>query len=94
MPQIPPTPKPYLPLDLGKSAERLAVRANTVGFFQACVEARPPQELNQISPNPHPDATLLEHMRVHSVPIKAERGMTKQELTREILYGDHSSAAK
>ena len=33
LPQIPPTPKPYLPPDLGKSAERLAVRANTVGFF-------------------------------------------------------------
>ena len=31
--KIPPTPKPYHPHDLGKSTERLAVRANNVGFF-------------------------------------------------------------
>ena len=33
-------------------------------------------------------------MRVHGVPITAERGMTTQELTRATLYGAHSSATK
>ena len=33
-------------------------------------------------------------MRVHGVPIKTEKGMTTQELTRAIKYGDHSSATK
>ena len=33
-------------------------------------------------------------MRVHGVPIKIERSMTNQELTRAIKYGAHSSATK
>ena len=88
------TPKPYLPPDLGKSAERLAVRSNDVGFLKGCVEARGPHELNQLPPNPHPTTTLIAHMREHGVPMSAKRGMTKQELTRGICYSTHSSAAK
>ena len=53
-----------------------------------------PPEINQLPPNPHPATKLLTHMRVHGAPIKAERGMTKQELTRAIRYGAHSSAKK
>ena len=33
-------------------------------------------------------------MRVHAVPIKIERGMTDDELTRAIRYGAHSSSTK
>ena len=33
-------------------------------------------------------------MRVHGVPIKIERGMTDDKLTRAIRYGAHSSAMK
>ena len=94
MSQIPLTPKPYLPPHLGNSAETLAVRYNTVGFFQVCVEARRPHELNQLPPNPHPATTLITHMRIHVVPIKAEQGMTKQDLTTAIRYGARSSATK
>ena len=89
-----PAPKPYLPPKLGKSAQRLASRADNVGFFQACVEARSPHKLNQLPPNPHPAATLLEHMRVHGVPIKTKLAMTDDKLTRAIRYGAHSSATK
>ena len=64
------------------------------GFSPACVEARGPHELNQLPPSLHPEAKLLEHLRVHGVPIKTERGMTTQELTRAIKYGAHSSATK
>ena len=92
--QIPPTPKTYLPPDLGHSSERLSVRANTVGFFQACVEAIGLHELNQLPPSPHPAATLLKHMKVHGIAIKLQRGMTTQEIIRSILYGAHSSATK
>ena len=89
-----PAPQPYIPPELGKSAQRLASRANNVGFFQACVEARGPHELNQLPPNPHPATALLDHMQVHGVPIKIERGMTDDELTRAIRYGTQSSATK
>ena len=94
LPQKPPTSKPYIPPKLGKSVERLAVRGNTVGIFQACLEARVPNELNQLPQSPHTAATLFNHMRVHAVPIKVERGMTAQKLTKEIKYGAHSSATK
>ena len=94
LPQKPPTPKPYIPPKLVKSEERLAVRANTVGFSQACVEARGPHELNKLPPSPYPASKLLKQMRVHGVPIKAERGMIAQELTRAIKCGAHSSATK
>ena len=33
-------------------------------------------------------------MRVHGVPIKIERGMTDDEITRAIIYGAHSSVTK
>ena len=89
--QIPPSPKPYLPPELGKSAQGLAGRAKNVGFFQACVEERGPHELNHIPPNPHPAAALLEHMRVHGVPIKIEKNT---EITRAIIYGAHYYATK
>ena len=79
--------KPYIPPELGKSAKRFADRANSGGFFQACVEARGPHELNKLPRNPHPATALLEHMRVHGIPIKTERGMTDTELTRAIRYG-------
>ena len=92
--QKPSSPKPYLPPKLGKSAQRLAGRAKNVGFSQACVEARGPHKLNQLPTNPHPTEALLEHMRVHGVPIKIELGMTDEELTRAIRYGAHSSATK
>ena len=91
---IPPTSKSYLPPDLDKSEEILVVRANPVGFFQTCVEARVPHELNQIPPSLHPAVPLLEHMRLHGVPITLERGMTIQELAIAILDGAHSSATK
>ena len=87
-------PKPYIPPELGKSAKPFEDIAHIVGFFQACVEARGPHELNKPPRNPHPATALLEHMRVHGVPIKTERGMTDTELTREIWYGAHSSATK
>ena len=73
--KIPPTSKPYLPPYLGKLAEKIAVKTNTVGFFQACVEERGPYKLNKLPPCPHPAATPIEHMQVHGVPITAERGM-------------------
>ena len=63
---------PKSPPELGKSEQRLASRANNVGFFQACVEAREPHELNQLPPNPHPAAALLYHMRVHGVRVWRE----------------------
>ena len=84
LPQKHPTPKPYIPPELGKSSERLAVRANTVGFFQSCVEARGPNNLNQLPPSPQSAATLFEHMQIHGVPINMERGMITQEITRAI----------
>ena len=87
-------PKPYIPPELGKSAKRFADRAHNVGFFQECVEARGPHELNKLPRNPHPATALLEQMRVHGVPIKTERGMTDTELTQAIRYGAHSSATK
>ena len=87
-------PKPYIPPELGKSAKRFASRANSVGFFQACVEARGPHEPNNLPQNQHPVTALLEHMRVYGVPIKIERGMTDAKLTRSIRYGAHSSATK
>ena len=93
-PQKPPTSKPYIPTKLGKSEKRLAVRANTVGFFHAYVEARGPNELNRLPPIQYPAATLLKHMRLHGFPIKIERGMTNQDLTRAIKYGAQSSATK
>ena len=89
-----PTSKTYLPPDLGKSAIQPAVKTNTVGFFQACVEARGPHDLNKFHPITHSAATLLEHMQVHGVPITVERGMTEQELKRATPYGAHSSATK
>ena len=76
--QKPPISKPYIPPELGKPEKRLSVRANTVDFFQACVEARGPHELKQIPPSQNPAATLLEHMQVHSVPINTKRGMTNK----------------
>ena len=87
-------PKPYIPPKLGKSAKLFASRANSAGFFQACVESRYPHELNKLPKNPHPATALLEHMQVHGVPIKIERGMTDVKLTRAIRYGAHSSATK
>ena len=63
-------PKPHIPPELGKSAKRFQYRAHNVGFFQACVEARGPHELNKLPKNPHPTTALLEHMRAHGVPIK------------------------
>ena len=42
----------------------------------------------------HPAVTLLEHMRVHGVPITVERDMTEQELKIAIIYSAHSSATK
>ena len=92
--QKPPAPKPYLPPELGKSAQLLAIIADNVGFFQACVEARDPHMLNQLPPNQHLAAALLNHMRVHGVPIKTEQGMMDNELARAIRYGAHSSATK
>ena len=74
--KINPTSKPYLPPDLGKSEEKLALKDNTVGFSQACVQARVPHKLNKLPPSPHPAATLPKHMLVHGVPITAERGVT------------------
>ena len=71
-----PTSKPYLPPNLGRSAKQLAGKANTVGFFHTCVEARGPHKFNKLPPSAHPNATLLEHMLVHGVLITAERGMT------------------
>ena len=65
LPKKTPTSKPYLPPNLGKSSKQLAVKNNTVGFFQACVEARGPHELNKLPPSPYPAATLLKHMRVN-----------------------------
>ena len=79
-------PKPYIPPELGQSAKRFASRANNVGFFQACVEARGPHELNKLPRNPHPATALLEHMRVLGVTIKTERVMTNTELIRAIWY--------
>ena len=86
--------KPYIPPELGKSAKRFEDRANNIGFYQACVEARGPHELNKLPRNQHPASALLEHMRLHGVPIQTKRGMTNTELTREIWYGAHSSATK
>ena len=63
-------PKPYIPPELGKSAKRFEDIAHIVGFFQACVEARGPHELNKLPENLHPATALMEHMRVHGVPIK------------------------
>ena len=54
LPEKNPTSKPYLPPYLGKSAKELALKANTVGFFQACVEARGPHDLNKLPPNHAP----------------------------------------
>ena len=53
-----------------------------------------PNKIHQLTPNPHPAATLIKHMRVHGVPIKSEWGMKKQELTRAFRYVTHSSATK
>ena len=89
-----PATRPYIPLELGKSARRFEERANNVGFHQAYVEARGPHELNKLPRNQHPASALLEHMRVHGVPISTKRGMTDAELTRAIRYGAHSSATK
>ena len=89
-----PATKPYIPPELGKSARRFKDRANNVGFYQACVEARGPHELNKIPRNQHPASALLEHMRVLGVPIQTKRGMTDAKLTRAIRYGAHSSTTK
>ena len=89
-----PAPNPYIPPELGKSARRYEDRANNEGFYQACVEARGPHELNKIPRNQHPASALLEHMRVHGVPIQTKIGMTDTKLTRAIRYGTHSSATK
>ena len=62
----------YIPPELGKSEKLLAGRENSVGFSQACVEASAPHKPNQLPPNPHPATALLDHMRVHGVPIKIE----------------------
>ena len=86
--------KPYIPPELGKSDRRFEDRANNVGFYQACVEARGPHELNKLPRNQHPASALLENMRVHGVPIPTKRGMTDTELTRAIRYSTHSSATK
>ena len=51
-------------------------------------------KINQLPPNPHPAAALIEHMRVHGVPIKIEKGMIEEELTGAIRYGAHSSTTK
>ena len=92
--EILPTSKTYLPPDLGKSAEKLLVKANTVGFLQECVAERGPHKLNQLPPSPHTAVTLLEHMQVKRVPVTSERGMTTHDITRAILYNAHSSATK
>ena len=89
-----PAPKPYIPPELGKSEKRLASISNSVEFFQACVESRGSHELNQLPQNPHPATALLDHMQVHWVPIKIERGMMYNELNRAIRYGAHSSVTK
>ena len=92
--QKPPASKPCLPPELSNSAQRLASRAENVGVIQAFVEARFPHELNKLPPKPHTVAALLNHMRVHEVPIKTERGMTEDDLSKAIKYGAHSSATK
>ena len=86
--------KLYIPPELGKSARRFEDRTNNVGFYQACVEARGPHELNKLPRNHYPASALLEHMWVHGVPIPTKRGMNDTELTRAIRYSAHSSATK
>ena len=49
----PPTSKPYIPPELGKSAKRLAVRANTVGFSSMCRGKRPTRD-QPATPKPAP----------------------------------------
>ena len=49
-----PATKPYIPPELGKSARRFEERENNVGFYQACLEARGPHELNKLPSNQHP----------------------------------------
>ena len=92
LPEKTPTSKPYLPPDIGNSAKQLALKANTVRFFQTCVEARVPHELNKLPPSTHPDVTILKHMQVHGLPITAKRGMAEQEFKIAIQYGSRSSA--
>ena len=64
-------------------------------FFQTCAEARGPSELQQIHPNIHPAATLINHAREHGLPIFLRRGMTEAELLAVIHYGGtHASSGK
>ena len=87
-------PKPFLPPDLGKSENFLVIISNDVGFFQVCVEARVPHELNNPPPRSHTAVPLLAHMRKHEVPMPAKRGMTEQDLTQAIHYDAHVLAMK
>ena len=65
-----------------------------MGFFQACVEACSPPELEYLPVRSDTNASILSHMRKHGVPINMSHGMTDTELEGAIAYVYHSSTNK
>ena len=72
----------------------MADRACSVGFLQACIEARGPPKLEGLPVVSYLAAPILSHMRKHGVPINMPYGMTDKELESAISYGSHSSSNK
>ena len=65
-----------------------------MGFYQACVEARGPPELEEITIYYHLAVSILRHMRAHHVPITMPYVMRNEELENATYYGSHNSANK
>ena len=85
---------PFTPTDLSECANIMGNRKSYIEFFQACVEARVPPELEDLPVGSHPAAPILSHTSKHGVPINIPCGMIDTELENAIAYGTHSSTNK
>ena len=83
-----------LPPNLGELANRLAARAEQIGFFPECVKARGLPDLQQLNLTSHRAAAMLNRARQHGLPISLPRGMSEEELRTALHYGSNSSAKK
>ena len=68
--------------------------SNTIGFFNACAEARGPPELQDLDPGSNPAASLLNHAPTHGIPINLPYGINRYENKGDIRYCAHDSKSK
>ena len=72
----------------------MAAIAHTIVFFEACVEARGPPDIQDLYPYSHPVAPLLNHADTHGVPISLPWGMTRPKNKGALQYCAYASASK